>query len=438
MGVGAMADQPPMTTVWRDDGPGLSRLLFCAEGGASDSPAIDEIWHEFAHAPSLVGAVHRARITQIFSAQNRMVLTLIDGTPVNCRIAKGAAPAAIGDVITITITAPPREGKPYQAMVGARLVSCWFVLLPGQSGVQHSRALTPAPAAEIVAAVEATIAAAPFACGVIMRRGTALLSAGELTAHLAEMIAEWHNAVGPMMPADTTINQAPACLFDGGTVARRIGRHVGPVAIRSTGVTGDLDDDAFEAAYEAAIDEATGATVALPSGGVIWIEPTHALCAIDLDSGSGTIAALVDEAPAVIARHWRLRGLGGLVAVDVPRLPPAGAQKFTTSLAAAAASDPRHPDILGRSRGGILEVRIPHGVLPLHGLLATPGVTAILAVLRVLRMIDRRPTIATPHMAVSPAVAELLQGPLADALASLDRHVTLVVSSDLQHAELRE
>ena len=109
-------------------------------------------------------------------------------------------------------------------MVGARLVSCWFVLLPGQSGVQHSRALTPAPAAEIVAAVEATIAAAPFACGVIMRRGTALLSAGELTAHLAEMIAEWHNAVGPMMPADTTINQAPACLFDGGTVARRTRR----------------------------------------------------------------------------------------------------------------------------------------------------------------------------------------------------------------------
>lgn len=431
-----MADKMSNITVWRDDCPGLSRVLFWANNRGRAIPAVAEVWHEFTHAPSRLGSVHWARITRIFETQNRMVLSLADDTIVNCRIAKGRAPAPAGGIVLITITAPPRETKPYQAMVGARLVSSLFVLLPGQRGVQQSRALEPAPTDDLVSAVTAVIAAAPFDCGVILRRGSAGMSPAALIVQLEEMIAEWQAHVAP--DALTQSNPKLGCVFDGGTLDRRITRHAGPADICTTGYDDGVDDAVFEATYDAAIAAASQPDVSLPSGGTLWIEPTRALCAIDLDSGTGDIAALAAEAPAAIAHHWRLRGLGGLMAVDVPRLPPAAAQKFSADLARACASDPRHPDILGRSRGGILECRIPHGALPLQALLANDTFSMMVALARVLRMIAQRPMLVSPRIAVSSAMAELLHGPLAPALASLDRDVSLVVSSDQQQPEVME
>ena len=431
-----MAEQVPNITVWRDDGPGLSRVMFCANDPGNAAPVITEIWHEFSHAPSRLGSVHWARVTRIFEPQNRMLVSLADDTIVNCRIAKGRVPAPVGGMVLITITAPPREAKPHQAMVGARLVSSLFVLLPGQSGVQQSRALEPVATDDVVAAVTAIIAAAPFECGVILRRGSAGMSAAVLTVQLEAMIAEWQTHVAP--DALTSANPKLGCVFDGGTLDRRITRHVSLADIRATGSDDGVDDAVFDAAYDAAMAVVTTPAVPLPSGGTLWIEPTRALCAIDLDSGSGSITSLAAEAPAAIAHHWRLRGLGGLMAVDVPRLPPAAAQKFSADLARACASDPRHPDILGRSRGGILECRIPHGAVPLQALMASEEFPMMLALARTLRMIARRPMLVAPQIVISPRMAELLQGPLAPALASLDRDVSLVVSSDQQQPEVME
>ena len=108
----------------------------------------------------------------------------------------------------------------------------------------------------------------------------------------------------------------------------------------------------FEAAYDTAIDATKGANVDLSSGGRLWFEPTQALVAIDLDSGGGGFEALLREAPPVIAYQLRLRALSGLIAIDVPRLSSGEAKTFTTALAAALATDPRQPEILGRTRGG--------------------------------------------------------------------------------------
>ena len=101
-------------------------------------------------------------------------------------------------------------------------------------------------------------------------------------------------------------------------------------------MTGDtLPADGFEAAYDAALDAASGASVDLASGGRLWFEPTQALVAIDLDSGGGGFEALLREAPSMIAYQLRLRALSGLIAIDVPRLSSGAAKTFTTALAAA-------------------------------------------------------------------------------------------------------
>ena len=89
--------------------------------------------------------------------------------------------------------------------------------------------------------------------------------------------------------------------------------------------------------------------------------PNDVPIAIDLDSGVGGLEALLREAPSMIAYQLRLRALSGLIAIDVPRLSSGAAKTFTSALAASLAEDPRHPEILGRTRGGVLECRIAHG-----------------------------------------------------------------------------
>ena len=65
------------------------------------------------------------------------------------------------------------------------------------------------------------------------------------------------------------------------------------------------------------------------------------------------------------------------------------------------------------------------------------AVTA-LGPLAVLRAISYRPTLAAPVVDLPPEQAEWLRGPGQSALASLDRKVTVVVSSEAETATLRE
>ncbi len=80
-------------------------------------------------------------------------------------------------------------------------------------------------------------------------------------------------------------------------------------------------DEAFEAALEP--------RVSLPGGGGLWIEQTHALVSIDVDTASSTAppSKVNEEAIAEIRRQLDLRRLGGLVAIDFAPLTGAGARK---------------------------------------------------------------------------------------------------------------
>ena len=76
----------------------------------------------------------------------------------------------------------------------------------------------------------------------------------------------------------------------------------------------------FGADLEGEIDEALTPTVALPSGGSLIIEPTTALTAVDVNSGSGSGSVTAEEtnreAAAELARQLRIRNLSGTIVVD--------------------------------------------------------------------------------------------------------------------------
>jgi hypothetical protein len=218
------------------------------------------------------------------------------------------------------------------------------VLLPGDQGLHASRALPDASFKPLSASLAEKL---PPGFGAILRRGVAGQDAFVVADELMMLVQLWHDRM-----------QANGRLHDGGTLAQKAALHA-PGA--NMCIEGDaLPTEKFEAAYASALDAATGASVNLASGGRVWFEPTQALVAIDLDSGAGGLEALLREAPSMIAYQLRLRALSGLIAIDVPRLSQGAAKTFTAALATTLATDPRQPEILGRTRGGVLECRIAH------------------------------------------------------------------------------
>ena len=402
---------------WRvlvEDAPGQQRALLY------DGERICEAWHHFDHAPDLTGSVHRVRVDRVFADLGRATARLDNGTPVSIRTAPRDRLAA-GKVATVTVSSAPRDGKPWQAVVGARLVGRNVILLPGESGIAESRQLETPPGDEVKARI-AALCAAPPGYGVILRRTAG--AAPDLAGAVATLIEEWRQHV---CDAATT-----GCVYRGGDLAARARRAVPAADI----VTVTVDRaQSFDADWDRVVAITRDAEVGLAGGGKLWIEPTRALTAIDADSGDGSIAALFAEAPDAIAAQLRLRQCAGMVAIDMPRAAPAVRRKFDAALQEALAADPRHPEWIGRTRGGLLECRIAHGR---QGPAAYGDAVTALGPLAVLRAISYRPTLAAPVVDLPPEQAEWLRGPGQSALASLDRKVTLVVSSEAETATLRE
>lgn len=100
--------------------------------------------------------------------------------------------------------------------------------------------------------------------------------------------------------------------------------------------------------------------VDLPSGGSLIIESTAALTAIDVNQGRGSLSAVQTEAVTEVARHLRLRNLGGLILVDFIRAKtPADRTSLRARTEAALAEDPAKPQLHGFTRTGLAEITRP-------------------------------------------------------------------------------
>lgn len=109
---------------------------------------------------------------------------------------------------------------------------------------------------------------------------------------------------------------APECLEPAPILAQRLVRAFGDAEV--------LWADESELDMEEAFDEALNPSAMIPGGGSLYIEQTRAMVAIDVDAdgrkGQGHAGKLNQQlnmsAAKEAARQVRLRGLGGLVAID--------------------------------------------------------------------------------------------------------------------------
>jgi Ribonuclease G/E len=154
------------------------------------------------------------------------------------------------------------------------------------------------------------------------------------------------------------------------------------------------------AALDAAIDAALTPRLSLPDGGALIIEPTAALVAIDVDAGArggqtdpdAFAADLNLAALHEAARQIRLRGLGGLMAIDFVSMRGVARRRALE----AAAKETFRGDAWGvsvaeLSRFGVMELARAQREAPLHEVLCdAPGVPSAQTIaLGALRRIER-------------------------------------------------
>jgi hypothetical protein len=157
------------------------------------------------------------------------------------------------------------------------------------------------------------------------------------------------------------------------------------------------------------------------------------LWSIDLDSnGVIDFDRLFDEAASEIARQIRLRAMSGPVLIDLLRMTIPRGKKFRKGLQDALANDPRQPDFLGMTRGGLLELQIAHGEMALDVVMQDQPAQEALAGLR---LVMAQPAFQPVKLAVSQAMAIWLEGPGRPALDQLDRQLQLVVWSDDEYSQ---
>ena len=436
--------------------PGQVRALLYVGG------EVVEAWHDFDHDRELTGSVHVVRLERGVGADNRMYARLADGTQVSVRTVRGRK-VRPGDLATVTITSCPRENKPWQAVMGARLAGLRLTLLPGGEGVHIAAVRGRTPDERLGQVLEEHLAGTS-GYGVLVERdlvigddagsgsggegvqlgkgvsenegaagnGITLVSAGDIVGECDGLIAAWEEGAKEV--------DAAGCVFDGGSIDVRMRAHIGRVL---PGVAiEDVSEDAargkasdFDSAWDAMIDEVCRLDAPMPGGGVIWVETTRALTAIDLDSGTGRIDAMYAQAPAAVASQLRLRQTAGHVTIDVPRMERTVRESFGEALRAGLGNDSRVIEWIGWTRAGHLELLIKRGRRGPASWAADPTVCGALGVLR---QIWVRPTLADPEVRLPPDMAEWLDGPGAGALRHLDRQVRLVKDLDIESATLCE
>ena len=187
---------------------------------------------------------------------------------------------------------------------------------------------------------------------------------------------------------------------------------------------------------DAAQDAALAIEHPLPGGGSIAVESTRALTAIDVDLGARTgdarrIARAANlTAIAEAARVLRLKGLGGLVVVD---LIGKGHDGVAFSAAAKAAFAPDEPGVgIGPiSRFGAFELVVPRGARPIAEVLCDGEgrLSALSRGLALLRGLERA--------ALADTGARLVGRAAPDAAAAASLHIDELTARIGARAEVR-
>ena len=309
--------------------------------------------------PLAPGAICRGVVDRPMKGQGGATVRLPGGAGF-LRQAKGRAP---GESLVVQVTAHAEPGKAPPVTDRPLFKSRFAIVTPDAPGFNVSRAIRDdAERDRLLAIAHEAMAGSPF--GLILRSAAEGAEADEIAEDIRTML-----------------DLAAKVTADEGREPELLVEADGPHAAAWREWTAPAEIDGRPGAFERhgvldAVDALLDPRVALGPA-VMFVEPTRALVAVDVNTGGDASPAAGLKANLACARELprqlRLRGLGGQVTLDLAPLTKRDRPAFEAALRAAFRADPVETTLAGWTPLGHYELRRRRERVPLAAILAAPA-----------------------------------------------------------------
>lgn len=345
---------------------------------------------------SRIGEIHRGRVTKV---DRRLGAAFVDLGPVGTGFLgfeAGGDTAGDGDAVLVRVERDAADGKLIGLSRRIELGSRNLVLTQSSSGIAISRRIPDAAERFRLKGLLSTWCqpgegwlARTAATG--MSESQLIVEMDRLRSQMAEFSTDGppallHADAGPVERilremADPALQ---AVILDDAGAGQRASAWADhwmhdllpQIRVEPPPPGGGQDGDLFaRLGLEDEIARALDRRVPLGNGGAIAFDISQTLTAIDVDMGSAALDPLRLNLSAVaeIARQVRLRDIGGTILIDFLRLRDRdGRQALQDTVVRAFATDRLPVQVLGFTRGGLIELTRPRGRPGLASLLTAP------------------------------------------------------------------
>lgn len=303
------------------------------------------------------GTVYRAIADRPVKGQGGMFLKTPDGMAFLRQI-KGLAP---GQPILVQVSGFAEDGKAIPVTSKLLFKSRYAIITPDSPGLNISRSIRDeAERDRLLEIAHDAMSGATY--GLILRSCCAEADAEAIAEDIEAMVSLAHNVLTDESNEMETLSEG-----DGPHVlAWRDWVEKAEVVTEA----GGFEDHGVLDALDALAED----MVPLSGGASMYVEPTRALVAVDVNTGADVSLAAGIKANMACARALpralRLRGLGGQIVLDLAPMPKKDRRPFETALRAAFRADEVETTLVGWTPLGHYELQRKRARAPLAEVLA--------------------------------------------------------------------
>lgn len=304
---------------------------------------LDDLLIDSSDAPR-PGAIFRGICDRPIKGQGGMMLRLPDGQSAFLRQGKGLRP---GQPLLVQVTGYAETGKAVPVTDRVLFKSRYAIVTPGKPGLNISRQIRDDAIRDDLLAMAHDVFDSPH--GLILRSSCEGADEAEIAEDILAMLS-----LADAVLADAA-GQVPEALTEGDSPHALAWRDWTGTATVVTEAGGFDRHGVFDQ-----LGALAGPHVSLGAGSM-YVEPTRALVAVDVNTGNdmSPAAALKTNLAAcrALPRALRLRGLAGQISVDFVSMSKAHRKQVEQSLRAAFKSDPIETSLVGWTPMGLFELQ---------------------------------------------------------------------------------
>lgn len=298
------------------------------------------------------GSIYRAYCDRPLKGQGGMMVRL-PGTSGFLREGRGLAP---GQSILVQVTGYAEEGKAVPVTAKILFKSRYAIVTPNAPGLNISRGIRDDEKRdELLGIARSVMDGSDY--GLILRSICETSDPEEIADDIANMLGDADGVMG-------ATGDKPELLLDGPN-AHLLAWRDWPTPDQMTDEVGSFSTHEVDDL----IDQALSAFVRLSGGASMYVEPTRALVAVDVNTGGDTspAAGMKANIAAVrdLPRQLRTRGLGGQITLDLAPMAKKDRQTFESVLRAAFKGDSVDTTLAGWTPLGNFELHRKRERLPL-------------------------------------------------------------------------